>query len=52
MQPPFFAGRVIAVSPDTAGGVDVNTNAGAQRVRRVIPRLYAVGNMVGGFKGR
>lgn len=53
MQPPFFAGRVIAVSPDTAGGVDVNTNTQVLNVfGEVIPRLYAVGNMVGGFKGK
>lgn len=52
-QPPFFAGRVIAVSPDTAGGVDVNTNTQVLNVfGEVIPRLYAVGNMVGGFKGK
>lgn len=51
--PPYYAGRVIAVSPDTAGGVAVNTNIQVLNVfGEVIPRLYAVGNMVGGFKGK
>lgn len=50
---PFYAGRVIAVSPDTAGGVTVNTNLQVvNALGEVIPGLYAVGNMVGGFKGR
>lgn len=53
MTPPYYAGRIIAVSPDTAGGVDVNTNTQVLNVfGEVIPRLYAVGNMVGGFKGK
>ena len=44
MQPPFFAGRVIAVSPDTAGGVDVNTNTQVLNVfGEVIPRLVRGG---------
>ena len=37
LPPPFFAGPVIALSPVFG---------------EVIPRLYAVGNMVGGFKGK
>ncbi len=50
---PFYAGRVIAVSPDTAGGVTVNTKLQVTNVfGEPIPGLYAVGNMTGGFKGR
>ena len=52
-QAPFYAGRVVAVSPDTAGGVTVNTRLQVVDVfGEPIPGLYAVGNMVGGFKGR
>lgn len=52
-QAPFYAGRVVAVSPDTAGGVTVNTRLQVTDVfGEPIPGLYAVGNMVGGFKGR
>ena len=52
--PPYYVGRTVAVSPDTAGGVCVNTNAQVLSVfdDAVIGRLYAVGNMVGGFKGK
>ncbi len=50
---PFYAGRVIAVTPDTAGGVTVNTKLQVlDALGEVIPHLYAVGNMVGGFKGK
>lgn len=51
--PPYYAGRIVAVSPDTAGGVKINTNAQVLNpFGEVIPRLYAVGNMTGGWKGR
>lgn len=52
--PPYYVGRTVAVSPDTAGGVCVNTNTQVLSVfdDAVIGRLYAVGNMVGGFKGK
>lgn len=50
---PFYAGRAVAVSPDTSGGLAVNTNAQVKNVfGEVIPRLYAVGNNAGGFKGK
>ena len=50
---PYYAGRLIGVSPDTAGGVTVNTDLQVvDALGEVIPHLYAVGNMVGGFKGK
>ena len=50
---PYYAGRLIGVSPDTAGGVTVNTSLQVvDALGEVIPHLYAVGNMVGGFKGK
>ena len=50
---PFYAGRVIAVTPDTSGGVTVDTQLRVTNaLGEVIPHLYAVGNMVGGFKGK
>ena len=50
---PFYAGRVVAVSPDTAGGMAINTNTQVLDVYgEVIPRLYAVGLNAGGFKGK
>lgn len=50
---PYYAGKVIAVSPDTAGGIGVNTDLQVLTFAGdVIPRLYAVGNTVGGFKGK
>lgn len=53
VNPPYFLAPLTAVSPDTSGGVAVNTNAQVIDVfDEVIPRLYAVGNMTGGFKGK
>ncbi len=50
---PYYAGRIVAVSPDTAGGVTVNTSLQVvDALGNVIPGLYAVGNMTGGWKGR
>lgn len=51
--PPYYAGRIVAVSPDTAGGVAINTDCQVVNpFGEAIPRLYAVGNMTGGWKGR
>lgn len=50
---PFYAGRSVAVSPDTSGGLAINTDTQVKNVfGEVIPRLYAVGNNAGGFKGK
>lgn len=53
-EAPFYAAHSVGVTPDTAGGVCVNTNTQVISVfeDQIIPRLYAVGNMVGGFKGK
>lgn len=50
---PFYAGRTVAVTPDTSGGLAINTDTQVKNVfDEVIPRLYAVGNNAGGFKGK
>lgn len=50
---PFYCAKVIACTPDTAGGLSVNTSLEVLDVLGdPIPGLYAAGNTCGGFKGK
>jgi succinate dehydrogenase/fumarate reductase flavoprotein subunit len=51
--PPYYVAKVTATSPDTAGGVAVNDRTEViSNTGEIIPRLYAVGSMCGGWKGK
>lgn len=50
---PFYACKVVAATPDTAGGLDINAQAQVLDCDgNPIAGLYAVGNTTGGWKGR